>query len=79
MKLYRITTRGLGDYYVIANDPTEATTKLAKVLNAGDGYGFYDKRKPDTITHIADECLFVNDRNSFPFLLGGDAKLIINP
>jgi hypothetical protein len=44
MKLYKLIT-GLGTYWVIAKDPTEAETKLNTVLNAGSGYGFSEVKE----------------------------------
>ena len=54
MRLYKLIN-GLGEYYVIANDPTEAEQKLKTVLDAGNGYGFERKRKVTGIDIIADE------------------------
>lgn len=42
MKLYKLTT-GLGDYFVIATDPTEAEQKLSRLLNENN-YGFLRDR-----------------------------------
>ena len=52
--LYKISN-GLGDYYVIANDPTEANNKLKEVLDAGQGYGFSSNRKTKSIIPVAEE------------------------
>jgi|CXWL01.1.fsa_nt_gi hypothetical protein len=54
MKLYKLIN-GLGIYWVVANDPTEAESKLMKLLNAGDGYGFYGNRTVNEIHLIADQ------------------------
>ena len=51
--LYKIKNE-LADYFIIANDPTEAEQKLLKVLNDAD-YGFSRKRKTISITPIAEE------------------------
>lgn len=37
--LYLISTRGLGQFHVIANDPTEAEGALIKIFEDQD-YGF---------------------------------------
>lgn len=41
--LYILTTKGLGDFFVLANNPTEAQESLLEVLGAGK-YGFSDDR-----------------------------------
>lgn len=43
MKLYRLQTKGLGDYWVIADNAHEADQKLTKLLDAAD-YGFSKER-----------------------------------
>lgn len=52
-KLYRLVN-GIGDYWVIAKDPTEAEDKLMLALNAAD-YGFTKDRVVKEIHLIADE------------------------
>lgn len=63
MKLYRLTTKGLGDYWVVAKDPTDAETKLKHILDSKD-YGFTDGRKVTTIEVIAEEIVdrFMKDK-----------------
>jgi hypothetical protein len=61
MKLYRLVN-GLGDYWVIANDPTEAENKLKEVLDAGD-YGFSSKRIVKEIHLVAEE--ITKDKSSY--------------
>lgn len=52
MKLYKLVTGFTnGEYYVLANDPTEAESKLNKYV---DGYGFTDDRKVKSIHIIAE-------------------------
>ena len=53
MKLYKLTT-GLGDYFVIANDPTEAEHKLSKLLNEND-YGYSRNRRVTKFEVLAEE------------------------
>lgn len=53
MKLYKLTT-GLGDYFVIANDPTEAEQKLSKLLNEND-YGYARDKKVTKFEVLAEE------------------------
>lgn len=69
MKLFRLETVGLGDYWVIANDPTEAEIALGKILD-GSNYGFYEKRTVKTINYIAESI------DNLTFVSG--KKLIIN-
>ena len=52
-KLYKISN-GIGDYWVIANHPTEAEEKVEKLLNDAD-YGFTDQRKTKNISIVAQE------------------------
>lgn len=42
-KLFLLTTKSLGDYYVIARDPNEADRLLTSKLDAAD-YGLYPGR-----------------------------------
>lgn len=53
MKLYGLTT-GIGYYYVIANDPTEAEQKLSKLLNEND-YGYARNRSVTKFEVLAEE------------------------
>ena len=41
--LYKLTTRGLGDFFVVGCDPTQAINELNSRLNK-DRYGFSDDR-----------------------------------
>lgn len=52
MTLYKLENK-IGTYWVIANDPTEAVNKLKGILDKND-YGFYDNRKVNTITVVAE-------------------------
>lgn len=61
--LYKLTNE-LGDYFVIAESSTEAETKLLRVLDAGEGYGFSKKRKVKLITVVAEE---ITAQNSIGF------------
>lgn len=53
MKLYKLTT-GLGDYFVVASDPTEAEQKLSKLLNEND-YGYSRNRRVTKFEVLAEE------------------------
>lgn len=50
--LYKLTTR-LEDYWVVAEHPTQAETKLKELLDKND-YGFTSSRKVRTIELIAE-------------------------
>lgn len=52
-KLYRLEN-GIGSYWVIAKDPTDAESKLMNILNTSD-YGFSKDRIVKEIHLIADE------------------------
>lgn len=54
MKLYLLKTKGLKDFYVVAEDPTEACNRLTSMLNKSD-YGFSDNRRITQIDILADE------------------------
>lgn len=54
MKLYLLTTKGLGDFYLIAKTPNDAEEKLKSLLDKAD-YGFSDKRKVENIKLLAEE------------------------
>lgn len=67
MKLYKIEN-GFGDYWVVAEHPTQAEEKLLKYLNDAD-YGFSEKRQPKTITLIAEstnDIRFITGKNFLP-------------
>jgi len=74
--LYLITTKGLGDYYVIANDPTEAQDSLIKIFNA-QNYGNSKNRKIINIKWLSES--FYSDLldKSKPFLSNKDNRLLI--
>lgn len=52
MKLYLVTTLA-GDYWTIADHPTEAQSKVEKYLNEAD-YGFSNNRKAINIKIMAE-------------------------
>ena len=54
--LYRISTRGVGDFFVVARSLDEATDTLRGRLEDAE-YGFYGDRKPTCIDIIAEERL----------------------
>jgi len=52
-KLYKLVN-GIGTYWVIAKDPTDAENKLIAALNMAE-YGFHKNRVAKEIHLIADE------------------------
>jgi len=54
MKLYLLTTKGLGDFYLVSESPNEAQDKLTELLVKAD-YGFTDRRKVTNIKWLTDE------------------------
>lgn len=68
MKLYRLITH-LGNYWVIAEDPTKAELKLKTVLDAGQGYGFSEDRIVREIHFIADQITHDPRSKSSPYEL----------
>lgn len=68
--LYLLTT-GIGDFYVIAEDPTKAQELLENLLNEKD-YGFYPNRKVTNIKFLSKELDLEN-----LYLLDKDSTLLI--
>ncbi len=54
MKLYLLSTKGVGNFYLIAKNPNDAEMKLKHLLNSSD-YGFEPSRKVCNIQLIAEE------------------------
>lgn len=52
MKLYRLRTIGLGEFYVIALHPTDAELALLHILQSQD-YGTSAQREVTSIEYIA--------------------------
>ncbi len=74
--LYLLTTAGLGDYYVLAKDPTEAQNALRKILDDQD-YGISDRREVVVIKLISKGFRPAWRDKSQPFLSGGERLLIV--
>lgn len=72
MNLYLLTTRGLGEFYMVANDPTEAEGRLQELLARAD-YGIRDKRQVINIQWLATEIGTFREK---PFFSSGN-KLIL--
>lgn len=75
MKLYKIETKGLGTYHIVANHPTEAENRLVDLLTDAD-YGFTEDRRVQIITLISDE-VFMHGGNPKPFF--SDKNKLILP
>jgi hypothetical protein len=74
--LYLLTTAGLGDYYVLATNPSEAEESLVKILNEQD-YGFRDERRVVNIA-ILTSSFYPNYANkSKPNLTDKSSRLLI--
>ena len=54
MKLYKLETRGIGIFHVVANDPTEAENRLKELLSQA-AYGFTSDRVVLSIGLISQE------------------------
>ena len=52
MNLYKVLTRGVGWYYVVAEHPTDAQDELIRLLNLAD-YGFVKDREVVKIEVLA--------------------------
>ncbi len=76
MNLYLLTTNGLGDYHVIANNPTEAQEFLKQTLDK-QNYGFSYQRRVTNIQWIAEEPSTALSDKSQPFLSDKSKKLLI--
>lgn len=76
MTLFKLTTRSLGNFYVLANDATEAKDMLEKSLDEGK-YGFYDDRRVNNIeivTNVIEQGL---TKDSKPYFFDKFARLLI--
>lgn len=72
-KLYKLSTRGLGEFYVVAMNPELAESALIDKLADAD-YGITDYRKVEEIIWLSDE---VYDFANKPFFSNKDNRLII--
>ena len=65
MKLFLLTTEGLGDYYIIAETPNDAEKLLGTQLNEAD-YGFSSNRIVRNIKILTSEIkIGFNDKLNF--------------
>ena len=76
MNLYLLSTKRLGDFYVLAESPNDAEFKLSESLSLAD-YGFDAYRKVDNIKLVAEEIMeFPKGRPNFA---SGKKLIISNP
>lgn len=74
--LYLLTTKGLGQFHVIANDPTQAQESLLKILDEQD-YGFKSERQVTNIEWITEAFKPDFTDKSRPFLSSKENRLLI--
>jgi hypothetical protein len=74
--LYLVSTSGLGQFHVIANDPTEAENALVKIFNEQD-YGFRGDRRVIDIKWLAEAFKPDFRDNKKPFLSDKETRLLI--
>lgn len=74
--LYLLTTKGLGDFHIIANDPTEAQNALIKILQEQD-YGLSEHRHVMNIQWLAEAPKESLQRDGKPFLSDKSKRLLI--
>ena len=74
--LYLISTSGLGQFHVIANDPTEAEKALIKIFDDQD-YGFRGDRRVIDIKWLAEAFKPDFRDNKKPFLSDKETRLLI--
>ena len=74
--LYLVSTSGLGQFHVIANDPTEAEKALIKIFDDQD-YGFRSDRRVIDIKWLAEAFKPDYRDNKKPFLSDKETRLLI--
>lgn len=74
--LYLVTTKGLGEHYVVAADPAEAENALLAIYNK-QNYGYSSDRKITNIKILAESFRpdFRDKEN--PYLHDKETKLLI--
>lgn len=60
-KLYMVTTKKVGNFYIVADHPTEAVNKLKKFF-VDVNYGHIEDREIEVIKYLAETC----EDNRFP-------------
>jgi len=74
--LYLVSTSGLGQFHVIANDPTEAERALIKIFNDQD-YGFRSDRRVTDIKWLAEALKPDYRDNKKPIISDKETRLLI--
>lgn len=74
--LYLLTTKGLGDYYVIAENPFEAQHSLISIFNE-QNYGTSDTRNVVNIKILTKSFGESLSDNNKPFLSDKNCRLLI--
>lgn len=74
--LYLLTTRGLGEYHVLANDPTEAESTLKRIFDE-QKYGSSDDRRIVNIKWLAEAFSKSSNDETKPFLSDKSKRLLI--
>ena len=74
--LYLLTTLGLGDYYIVAENPKEAEDALMEIFKNQD-YGFAKNRRVISIKWLSKE--LYPALNQEHFLSDNEARLLIIP
>jgi len=74
--LYLLTTKGLGNYHALANDPTEAQDSLKRILDE-QNYGNSDDRRIVNIEWIAEAFGKSSSNDTKPFLSDKSKRLLI--
>ena len=59
--LYKITTKGLHEFYVVARSWQDAASTLSDALDKAD-WGYSGDRKVESITHISSEGFMDNGK-----------------
>lgn len=77
MNLYLLTTTGLGDYYVVASDPTSAECHLKSMLDSAD-YGYTHNRKVVNIKLMATKVQNDFGVSKRPNFSSGDNLILTN-
>lgn len=76
MKLFLIKTKGVKEFYIVANDPTEACYRLTNMLDKSD-YGYSDSRRITQIDILADEITLFGSSSPTPNFSNSCTQLIL--
>ena len=70
MKLYTLQTKGLGEFYVLADNPHDADTKLQKLFSENN-YGYISDRL------VMNTRLITEETGKKPFVFSEEKRFII--